>query len=113
MVELLTEFPEIEIVGQTDDALKATDLIEKAQPDIVILDLKLRRGNGLGVLGNIKRKLPSTIVMIMSGQPNPSYQQMSQQMGADYYFRKSDGFEGLMQVLSRLRPHETRVQNGS
>lgn len=107
LVEMLSEFSDIEIVGQTDDALEVTDLVRSAKPDVLILDLRLRRGNGLGVLATIKREMPSLIVMMLSGQPRPEYRDKCMEFGADYFFRKSDGFDELIKTLTKLTSDRT------
>ena len=107
LVELLAELPGIEVVGQTADALEATVSIRSLKPDVVILDLRLLRGSGLGVLGTMKKEMPSLIVMILSGLPNPAYRESCLNLGADYVFRKSDGLHDLVKVLGDLAARNT------
>lgn len=102
LIELLSEFPEIDVVGQTDDALEATHLYHSLKPEVVILDLRLRRGSGLGVLGTLKKEDPAPAVVVLSGQSSPNYRETCQNLGADYVFRKSDGLEELVKVLAGM-----------
>jgi len=55
---LLKVFPEIEIIGESDDISGAVDLIQKGKPDIVFLDIQLAGENGFELLeranGNFK-----------------------------------------------------------
>src|ERR1043166_2705722 len=53
LVELLADLPGVTIVGQTADAFEATESIRTLKPDVVILDLRLLRGSGLGVLATL------------------------------------------------------------
>src|ERR1043166_9471524 len=100
LIELLSEFPTAEVVGQCADALNVMDMIRNAMPDVVIVDMRLQRGNGLGVLGAIKKEMPSVTVIGLSGQVNPNFGKMCLSLGAAHYFHKCDGFQGLMDALS-------------
>ncbi len=105
--ELLTEIPGVEVVGHTDDALEATDLIRSLKPEVVILDMRLRRGNGLGVLGTIKKEMPSLVVIVLSGLPNPAYRETCLRLGADHVFHKSDGLDALVAVIKDIAPRQS------
>ncbi|HEY3950556.1 response regulator transcription factor [Phenylobacterium sp.] len=47
---LLSLLPDIEIVGEAVDGLEALRLIPEAQPDVVLLDIRMPGLDGLGVL---------------------------------------------------------------
>jgi len=45
-------FPDMQIVGETGSVKKAKALINKLQPDVVFLDVRLEDGSGLDILNN-------------------------------------------------------------
>jgi len=55
LIEMLSEFKEIDIVGQTGYAQEAIELIKELIPDVVILDIRLPDGNGINLLKMIKK----------------------------------------------------------
>ena len=62
---LLALSKEIKVVGEARDGDEAIRLIASTQPDVVLLDMKLPRRNGLDVLRELKqrRQLPPTLIL--------------------------------------------------
>ena len=56
-------------VSMAFDGLKGRELIEKYDYDILLLDLKLPRLNGLAILKSIKEKNMKLKVLILTGRP--------------------------------------------
>jgi DNA-binding NarL/FixJ family response regulator len=54
------------IVGEAGDGLAATRLVERTQPDVLVLDLMLPALNGLEALRIIRRRSPRTRVVVLS-----------------------------------------------
>jgi len=102
LIEMLSELPEIEIVGQAEDGIQATNLIEKLNPDVVILDIRMPKGSGIDVLQKIKKNNPATIVIMLTNYPYPQYQKKCMKAGADYFFDKSTEFEKVTEALKEL-----------
>ncbi len=51
---LLALNPDIQVVGEASDGEEALEVIEREKPDVVLLDLRMPRLDGLGVLKQIK-----------------------------------------------------------
>jgi len=92
------------------DGIKAMDLIERRQPDIVILDLGLPHVSGESVCSDIRRKYPDIPVIILTGKSEVSDIVRGFNLGADDYITKPfKGEELLARIKARLRP----LSNGS
>ena len=104
LIEMLSELPEIEIISQAEDGLQATNIITKLNPDVVILDIRMPRGNGIDVLQNIKKNNPALIVIMLTNYPYPQYRKKCMKAGADYFFDKATEFEKVTEVLKKLVP---------
>jgi two-component system chemotaxis response regulator CheB len=64
LTALLSEDPEIEVVGSAPDALVARDMIKALNPDVVTLDVEMPRMDGLTFLRKIMTLRPMPVVMI-------------------------------------------------
>lgn len=61
---LLSEDPEIEVVGSAPDPFVARDKIKELNPDVVTLDVEMPRMDGLSFLRKIMELRPLPVVMI-------------------------------------------------
>lgn len=63
----LNEYEHINVVGEAEDAVEGIELIEKLQPDVVLMDLGLPGMNGLEATIKIKEKgLKSKVIILTS-----------------------------------------------
>lgn len=63
---MLSEDPEIEVVGTAPDALVARECIKRLRPDVLTLDVEMPRMDGLTFLDNLMRLHPMPVVMVSS-----------------------------------------------
>lgn len=61
---LLSEFPDIEVVGKAEDAFDAREKIKQLNPDVVTLDIEMPGMNGLEFLDKIMRLRPMPVVVV-------------------------------------------------
>ncbi len=61
---VLSEDPEIEVVGSAPDPFAAREMIKELNPDVVTLDVEMPHMDGLTFLKNIMRLRPMPVVMI-------------------------------------------------
>jgi len=66
LTELMSEAPDIEVVGAAADPYIAREKIKKLNPDVLTLDVEMPRMDGLTFLGNLMRLRPMPVVMISS-----------------------------------------------
>lgn len=53
---LLRSFPEVEVVGTAENGLEAVDLIARAEPDLVFLDVHMPGLDGMGVIRKVQEQ---------------------------------------------------------
>jgi two-component system chemotaxis response regulator CheB len=66
LTAILSEQPDIEVVGGAADAFQARDMIKDLNPDVITLDVEMPRMNGLEFLDRLMRARPTPVVMISS-----------------------------------------------
>ncbi|MGB6561533.1 MAG: sigma-54 dependent transcriptional regulator [Candidatus Binataceae bacterium] len=92
-------------VEAAEDGQRATELIASFEPHILLLDLKLPRKDGLGVLGEIRQSgLPITTIVI-SGEGDIPDAVQAIKLGAYDYLRKPVDPPRLRQTLNNLSEH--------
>lgn len=109
LIDLLAEYPNIEVVGEAGNVEETERLIPECKPDAVILDIRMPGGNGIDVLKTIRRRNPGPGVIVMTNYPYPQYMKKCLDLGADYFFVKSTDFEKIPAALEEL-PHNRPAQ---
>lgn len=104
LVDMLSEFKEINVVGQTQYACEAVRYIENLNPDVVILDIRMPDGNGIDILEEIRKINNFTKIIIFTNYPYVQYKKRCMELGADFFFHKATEFEELIEVLKKLIP---------
>jgi two-component system chemotaxis response regulator CheB len=66
LTQLLSEAPDIEVVGSASDPYKAREKMRVLQPDVLTLDVEMPRMDGLTFLGKIMASRPMPVIMISS-----------------------------------------------
>jgi DNA-binding NarL/FixJ family response regulator len=102
LMDVIADLPEMEVVGVTDEAARAGESIQIPNPDVVILDIRLRAGNGFDVLDGIKRNLRRPFIIVITNFAYPEYKEKCIQAGADYFLDKSSEFDRIPQILEDL-----------
>lgn len=84
---LLTR-PGIEVVGEAESGTTAIELAERIAPDVMLLDIRMKDGDGLHSLPQIKAVSPHTSVIVLTTYANPSYLARAISGGAAGYLSK-------------------------
>ena len=75
------------------------DFVEKDEPDVMVLDLKMPGIDGIEVLRLVKRDHPLVEVIILTGHGSEREEAMAEQLGAFAYLHKPVNIEVLTQVM--------------
>lgn len=107
LTALLGDVANLHIVGHASDAPAAMEEFARLMashvcPDVVVLDIQLAEGNGIGVLRFIKTYAKATTVIMLTNYAYPQYQKRCMDEGADYFFDKSAEFMKVREVLEKL-----------
>lgn len=107
LLEMISETDGVELAGVAGDACGAIEgYLERAQqhalPQVLIIDIQLVDGSGLGVLQFIKRRFPLTKVIMLCDCISAVYRERCASQGADYFFDKVTEFGRVQEILSGL-----------
>ncbi|MES2582959.1 MAG: response regulator transcription factor [Pseudomonadota bacterium] len=108
LIAALEEMTPIEVVGVAEDEASAVQwLTESANTaDLVIVDIFLKRGSGLGVLRAADRTVQPRTMVVLSNHATPEIRRKCTELGASKVFDKSNELEALMLYCERLASGE-------
>lgn len=87
-------------IGQASRADEAIQAILEAQPDAVVLDLKLAQGSGFDVLRAVHERAPAIDLYMLSNFAAEPYRRLAARLGARGFFDKSNEFQRVRDVLA-------------
>jgi DNA-binding NarL/FixJ family response regulator len=87
-------------IGTAAGAKAAIAAILAAQPDVVMLDLRLAQGSGLDVLRALRAQAPAIGVYMLSNFSDAPYRRFAARLGALDFFDKSTEFERVRETLT-------------
>ncbi len=89
--------------GDASDGELALPLIRQIQPDLIITDIKMPFMDGLALIELVRKELPRTKIVIISGYDDFSYAQQAIRMGVEQYLLKPIIKEKMVEILIELR----------
>jgi DNA-binding NarL/FixJ family response regulator len=99
--ELIRRLPDVDLIDTVDTESEALSRITAATPDVLILDLHLRKGSGFGVLRSLstgRRRRPKIIILTNFGLPE--YRREAESFGIEAFLDKSRDYFRLPSLLT-------------
>lgn len=102
LVSLLALAPDIEVVGEAADGQEALDLALKVKPDVMLLDIRMPKVDGLGVLNGLfaLNALPPTLILTSFDDDELLFETLSR--GARGYLLKDVSLDQLTGAIRTL-----------
>lgn len=94
-----SKHPLITIVSCAAEYRSAIAVIEKYQPDIILLDISIGEINSLDFLNEFLGISPKSAVIIYTAHCHPDYFHRAMKLGAKGYALKKDSLEELMEAI--------------
>jgi DNA-binding NarL/FixJ family response regulator len=91
--------PQFQIVGETGNGLEVTRLVERLQPDVLVIDLIMPGLNGLEVIRQVKKRPARTHVVVLSMHRDQSYVIEALKSGAAAYVIKDSSVQELLKAI--------------
>ena len=101
LVQMLEAIPAVKVVGHVETPTEAIEQITLGQPNVVILDIKLKGGSGIKVLQAVKQHMPAIIVVMLTNYSTPQFRSRCMQAGADYFLDKTHEFQNIAAILAQ------------
>ncbi len=106
---LLDHEPDFEVCGAAESIGDALKQILLCEPDIAVVDLRLRRGNGLTLIRRLRQSCPRVKVLVFSMHDELSTAEAAFRAGADGFVAKYEGSEKLFEAIACLMAGKSYV----
>jgi DNA-binding NarL/FixJ family response regulator len=96
---LLASEPGFQVIGEAPDGVQAVDLYNSLRPDVLLLDLRMPRKNGIEVVQTIRRESPSARILVVTSYQTEEEVFQVLQAGALGYVLKDVGRDTLIAAV--------------
>lgn len=86
--DVLTSEKWIEVVGEAADGEEAVSLAKKLKPEVILMDIKLPKMDGIAATKEIKKTLPQINILMLSSYEDEAHVMEAIQAGANGYLSK-------------------------
>ena len=86
--DILTGEKWVEVVGEASDGIEAVALAKKLKPDVVLMDIKLPKMDGISATRKIREACPQVNVLMLSSFEDEAHVLDAIQAGANGYLSK-------------------------
>lgn len=100
---------DVDIVGEANEPERALELVASAQPDAVLLDVRLRGASGLDLCAEIRRRRPECHVVFLTVYDDEQYLYQALRLGASGFLLKRIRGGELVEYLRRIQAGEVLV----
>ena len=96
---VLSEEPDIKVVGEAADGIEAVHRAEEMAPDVVVMDVRMPRSTGIEAARRIRERLPDTKVIMLTVSDSEEDLYAAVKAGASGYLLKEISIEELADAV--------------
>ncbi len=102
LADLLDREPDLQICGEAGDVAGALQEVERAQPDLIIIDLTLKGGHGVDLIEKVKAKDAGIKMLVSSMHDEMLFAERTLRAGAMGYITKHESPETLLAAIRQV-----------
>jgi len=99
---LLETVEEFAVVGEVERAEEVAAAVRKGRPDVVVLDVELPGGSGIGAVEALRAQAPDVRVLMLSGFSDPTRVRAALRAGASGYVLKNAPPQEIIDSIRRV-----------
>jgi DNA-binding NarL/FixJ family response regulator len=96
LTQLIEQEDDLHICGEAAGVDEAKEKLEKANPDLVLLDISLKNSNGIDLIKHIRTGFPEVYVLVLSLHDASAYADRVIQSGARGFVSKTEAVENVV-----------------
>ena len=98
----LSAEPDLQVCGEAEGLTDALRLIEQQQPDVAIVDILLKDGNGIDLVKEIRSRFPHFKILVLSAYQESLYAERALRAGASGYLNKQETGEKIFEAIRTI-----------
>jgi len=106
---MLSSEPDIRVQGMAASAREAISLIEREQPDVVLMDLRMPEMEGIEAIKRLRRISPNIKILVLTNYGSDEYIVRATQAGAMGYLLKNTPQEEIVNAVRVVHSDERYV----
>jgi DNA-binding NarL/FixJ family response regulator len=100
------------VCAEADTARDARAAIKESNPDVIIVDIGLNRGDGIELVRDVRAHHPQLPILVLSGHDETIYAERMLSVGANGYIMKQASAEEIVHSLRRVLDGAIYVSEG-
>jgi DNA-binding NarL/FixJ family response regulator len=93
---------DLEVCGEAADSSEAMRLIADTQPDVMVLDISLKTGNGLDLIHRIQQRNDPVRILVWSMHSETIYAERALRAGAMGYMNKDRATDQIVEAIRHV-----------
>ena len=102
----LNNQPDMQVVAEAEDGTEAMEVYRHHKPDVVVLDLRMPRLNGVETIGTLRREFGGIRILILSNYSTGDEIAAALEAGAAGFVVKDTPLLGLVEAIRRVHGGE-------
>lgn len=111
---ILEDAPDIEVIGEAENGLIATQMAERHQPDVILMDIRMPTVDGIEATERIRKQVsPSPRILLLTTFDTPELVVEGMRAGASGYLLKDCSAEELATAVRTVARGQVLLQASS
>jgi DNA-binding NarL/FixJ family response regulator len=102
LAEVINREPDLTVCGEAEDRGGALEVIEREKPRLAIVDLTLKRSNGLDLIKDLRVTHPDLLILVLSMQDENLYAERVIRAGAHGYITKQEATRKILDAIRQV-----------
>ncbi len=102
LAQMINQEADLMVCGEAEEAGSAFEAVGTLQPDVAVVDISLKTGNGIELVKNIKARYPDLPVLVLSMHDESLYAERAIRAGSLGYIMKEEATEQVLVAIRRV-----------
>ena len=99
LAEIINREADMKVCGEAEDRPNGLEVIGREKPDLAIIDLTLKRSNGLDLIKDLRAMHPELRILVVSMQEENLYAERVIRAGAHGYITKQEATRKILEAI--------------